>query len=192
MTRERVWLNSTEQYNSVRLTFLLNSILNRRISTLNSRQAIFDCPPWSWEGRGRLSSRRSAKEVELLRAPPTLTLAACVVWRQPQDHVLFYWRNVTTTRCRQLRAVATPRLSQHVVDATLSLTSRIRHRAAVFHISPTTLTPRREPSLRLLPARPLQLTAGLLAAGLRCIYFNSKIVVYFCCVVSPPRTINLQ
>ena len=138
MTREcLLQLSSPVQYNSVRDTFLLSIVRNRRNLTLNSRPAIFrlfsETLRRSWEviestqcrWRWATSSTTDA-DVTCLRHVPTTAGPRSLLLTKRCHYAL-----PSTPSCRDSEA-------QHVVDATLSLTSRLRQHAAVFDISPTT------------------------------------------------------
>ena len=184
MTREQL---VQQKYNSVRLTFPLKSVQNRRLLTLNSRPVIFDCSLRSWEGRGRLSRRPSADDVELLCPPPTLTLAAFVVCRQPQDHVpllptkrCHYTLPLLTPSCRDSEAQSTRRRRHRVVDVPAPTTCRrLRHLTDDVDLTPCRAN-RRPIRARLL------LTAGWLAAGYAAFHKLAKIICcIFCCSSFP-------
>ena len=80
----------------------------------------------------------------------------------------------STPSCRDSEAQSTRRRRHRVVDLTAPTTCRrLRHLT-----DDAVLTPRREPSLRLLPARPL-LTAGSHAAGLHLLNCLLKLIIVF-------------
>jgi len=138
----------------------------------HSRPLIVRLLRTSWEGR-RLSSRHSADEVELLRLLQTPTFAAVVVestTERPRSSgtdvaLLYYYNTTLSLTCRWLvgyenvRSSPTCRWLRGSVNPSSS--TLCRWRPGSDHVPPSSIhprrhglmTPRRDPSLRLLPRR---------------------------------------
>ena len=146
-----VWLNCRRQNSKIPSnSFTSNVDVDRTNSTLKTvDQQFFDCLRRSWEGRGRLLSRHSADNVELLRLPTTARPPSTT---STNERLLYNYALPSTPTCRWLRGSVNPSSSPtcrwpHGSDHVPP--SSTRHRRY------TLRTQRRDPSLRLLPGQHL-------------------------------------